>query len=211
MSEKHLGRRRVLQLSGSALAVAIAGCSGEDGGDGGESPTTAGEDGEPTMTTVDGETTTTTDDGETTTTAGEETTTSDGETTTDGGASAEQAVDDYLTTDPAAGNYDGSIVDETGSDEVVVKVGAEGNDGNFAFEPAAVRISSGTTVKWEWTGQGGQHNVVSDQSSDFDFTSGDPKTEGEPFQQSFDETGAGLYYCAPHESLGMKGAFEVVE
>ena len=42
-------------------------------------------------------------------------------------------------------NYDG-VVDETGSSEVTVEVGAEGNDGAFAFGPAAVRVDPGTTV-----------------------------------------------------------------
>src|SRR6056297_723080 len=37
-------------------------------------------------------------------------------------------------------NYD-SVVDETGSSEVTVKVGTEGNNGAFAFGPAAVKVS----------------------------------------------------------------------
>lgn len=124
---------------------------------------------------------------------------------------AKQRVDQFLTAEPATSNYGGSIVDATGKDEVVVEVGAKGNGGNFAFAPPAVAISSSATVSWQWTGKGGQHNVVSVEKSDFDFDSGNPKTSGDPFEQSFDNTGVGLYICEPHESLGMKGAVVVVE
>lgn len=125
-----------------------------------------------------------------------------------GNSDVPSRIDDYLS---PAGNYDGTIVDNTGQDEVVVDVGAAGNGGNRAFAPPAVRISTGTTVSFEWTGQGGLHNVVSTDDSDFDFNSGDPKISGDPFEQSFDNTGIGLYYCGPHESAGMLGGIEVVE
>ena len=112
-------------------------------------------------------------------------------------------VEEYL--DEVA-NFDGSLADETGSDEVVVDVGVEGNDGNFAFGPPAVRVSSGTTVVWEWTGEGGQHNVV-DEDGDFesDLAAGPDAT----FEQTFDLSGTWLYYCQPHKSLEMKGAIVV--
>jgi plastocyanin len=51
-------------------------------------------------------------------------------------------------------SYDGSVADMTEQSEVTVETGAEGNGGNFAFEPAAIRIDTGTTVVWKWTGQG---------------------------------------------------------
>ncbi|MFC7175591.1 plastocyanin/azurin family copper-binding protein [Halosegnis marinus] len=53
--------------------------------------------------------------------------------------------------------------------------------------------------------------MASDGDSDFDFDSGDPKQTGDPFEQSFDDTGVGLYVCEPHRSLGMKGGIVVVE
>ncbi|MFB6117701.1 halocyanin domain-containing protein [Halosegnis sp.] len=123
---------------------------------------------------------------------------------------AEERAVDYLTTDNETGNFDGTFGDETGADEVVVKVGAEGNGGNFAYAPPAVTISTGTTVSWQWTGKGNDHNVVSTEASDFDVDSGDPKESGDPFEQSFDDTGVLLYYCEPHRTLGMKGAIVVV-
>ncbi|OYR61676.1 halocyanin, partial [Halorubrum sp. E3] len=67
-------------------------------------------------------------------------------------------------------------------------------------------------VVWEWTGQGGAHNVASAEDSESDFESGDAVSEeGNTFEQSFDNTGIQLYYCTPHEAVGMLGAIEVVE
>jgi halocyanin-like protein len=106
--------------------------------------------------------------------------------------------------------YDGTIADYTGQDEVTVSVGA--GDVGFAFDPAAIRIDSSTTVVWEWTGEGGAHNVASVEGSESDFNSGDSVSEeGETFEQSFDNTGIQLYQCTPHQANGMLGAIEVVE
>src|SRR6056297_1390085 len=55
---------------------------------------------------------------------------------------------------------DGGIEDLRGESEVTVEVGASGNGGNVAFSPAGIWIDPGTTVIWEWTGEGGDHNVV---------------------------------------------------
>ncbi|WP_128476653.1 halocyanin domain-containing protein [Halorussus pelagicus] len=102
-------------------------------------------------------------------------------------------------------NYD-SVSDKTGSSEVTVKVGAEGNNGNFAFGPAAVKVSTGTTVVWEWTGKGAVHNVVADNG---DFESKQTQEEGFTFKQTFDSAGTYKYYCTPHKAMGMKGAIVV--
>jgi len=102
-------------------------------------------------------------------------------------------------------NYDG-VVDRTGESEVTVEVGAQGNDGNFAFGPAAVRVDPGTTVVWEWTGAGGSHNVVADDGS---FESELVDEEGHTFEQTFDEEGVAKYVCTPHKAMGMKGAVVV--
>lgn len=104
-------------------------------------------------------------------------------------------------------NYDGTV-DETGSDEVVVKVGTQANGGGFGFGPAAVEVSVGTTVVWEWTGAGGTHNVVAEDGS---FESAYARNQGETFEHTFDEAGTYRYYCQPHINMGMKGAVRVVE
>ncbi|MFD1586359.1 halocyanin domain-containing protein [Halorientalis brevis] len=112
-------------------------------------------------------------------------------------------IDEYLSD---ADNYD-EIVDETGSGTVTVQTGAQGNGGAFAFEPAAVQVDPGTTIQWEWTGEGGGHNVVDEEGA---FDSGTPVAEaGVNFEHTFEEEGVFLYYCAPHKSLGMKGAVVV--
>jgi len=103
-------------------------------------------------------------------------------------------------------NFDG-IVDRRGEDEVTVEVGVEGNGDYWAFGPAAVRVDPGTTVVFEWTGEGGAHNVVADDGS---YSSGDAVLDaGTTFEQTFEETGISKYYCDPHLAVGMKGAIVV--
>jgi len=122
------------------------------------------------------------------------------------GGEVPAAIDDFLAD---ARLYDGTIADHTGEDEVVVDVGA--GDG-LAFDPPAIRIDAGATVRWEWTGEGGAHNVVSTEDSSSDFDSGDTVDDpDEVFEQSFDDDGIQLYVCTPHRGAGMLGAIEVVE
>ncbi|MCU4800899.1 halocyanin domain-containing protein [Halobacteria archaeon HArc-gm2] len=104
-----------------------------------------------------------------------------------------------------ANEFGGSAEDATGQGEVAVDVGG-GSDG-LAFTPAAVKVDNGATVVWEWTGEGGAHNVV---SNDGDFESGDPVAEaGTTFEYTFEEDGVYNYHCVPHEAVGMKGAIVV--
>lgn len=130
---------------------------------------------------------------------------SDGGNGNGDGGDVPQAIDDHLS---EANEYDGSMTDETGTNEVTVTVGA--GDG-LAFDPAAVRVSVGTNVQWEWTGQGGTHNVAATEDSDGDFQSSLHDEAGQHFEQTFDEAGNYLYVCEPHQTQGMKGAVEVVE
>ena len=99
-------------------------------------------------------------------------------------------------------NYEG-IVDERGNSRVTVKVGAEGNGGGFGFGPPAVRIDSGTTVVWEWTGDGGSHDVVAEDGT---YESELLATAGETFEFTFEDEGVSTYACSPHKAMGMKGA-----
>ncbi|KAB1188815.1 MULTISPECIES: halocyanin domain-containing protein [Haloferax] len=98
-------------------------------------------------------------------------------------------------------NYDG-VHDKTGESEVTVAVGADGNGGGFAFGPAAIKVSPGTTVVWEWTGNGGTHNVLHREG---EFESELTALEGTTFEHTFEETGEYRYVCVPHETLGMVG------
>lgn len=131
---------------------------------------------------------------------------SDGGNGNGDGGDVPQEIDEHLSD---ANGYDGSIDDQTGEDEVTVEVGT--GDTGYGFSPAAVRVDVDATVVWEWTGQGGQHNVNAVDDSDFDFQSEYYEAEGETFEQTFDEAGNVLYECEPHSANGMLGAVEVVE
>ncbi|WP_418285344.1 halocyanin domain-containing protein [Halorubrum sp. DTA46] len=104
-------------------------------------------------------------------------------------------------------NYDGTH-DYRGEDEVLVEVGV--GDNGLRFGPAAVLIDPGATIVWEWTGEGGGHNVV---ANDETFNSGDAVAEGgHTFEYTFDDAEEGdtfNYVCVPHEAVQMKGVVAV--
>ncbi|MFW6017346.1 MAG: halocyanin domain-containing protein [Halapricum sp.] len=105
----------------------------------------------------------------------------------------------------SANGFDGSTADQRGEEEITIAVGA-GSDG-YTFDPPAVWVDTGTTIVWEWTGEGGAHNVVGENT---DFSSGDSVDEdGYTYEQTFEEEGVVTYYCDPHRDLGMLGALAV--
>lgn len=112
-----------------------------------------------------------------------------------------QSADEWLAD---TGNYDG-VVDKMGEVSATVKVGAQGNNGANAFAPAAIEISPGTTVTWEWVN--GYHNVVATGDQ---FSSGEPE-QNATFEHKLDTVGTVYYYCEPNRSMGMKGAVIVSE
>ncbi|SHH24366.1 halocyanin domain-containing protein [Halobaculum gomorrense] len=122
-----------------------------------------------------------------------------------GGAGGDAGTERYDGWLADASGYDGSVADRTGADEATVRVGA--GDG-FAYDPAAVRVSPGTTVTWEWTGAGSRHNVVDEDGG---FQSPYYAAQGATFSREFSEPGVTKYYCTPHRTLGMVGVVEVVE
>ncbi|MFB6141722.1 MAG: halocyanin domain-containing protein [Halorientalis sp.] len=124
-----------------------------------------------------------------------------------GGGTATPVPAEYGDWFSNVGNYDGTTVDRRGQDSVTVTVGAQGNGGAFAFAPPAVRISPGTEVVWEWTGDGGQHNVVAEEGADFESQL--TAEAGFTFSRTFEEPGVITYFCRPHRTLGMKGALVV--
>lgn len=103
-----------------------------------------------------------------------------------------------------ANNFEGTV-DRTGVGETSVDVGIPSG---FAFDPAAIRVTTGTTVVWEWTGDGGRHDVVEEDGV---FGSGLNAEEGVTFEHTFEEPGVYRYVCTPHQTSGMIGAVHVVE
>jgi len=128
-----------------------------------------------------------------------------------GGSGDDRAADrEYLDSEPDYGNwFDGvkqytQTVDWTDREEVTVTVGYE----QYSYDPAAVAVSSGTTVVWEWNGRGGGHDVVS-PGENGPLESDLVHTAGHTYSHTFDEPGIYRYRCTPHETLGMRGAVAV--
>ncbi|TYL39568.1 hypothetical protein CV102_04545 [Natronococcus pandeyae] len=100
-------------------------------------------------------------------------------------------------------DYDGPT-DATGRSHVTIGVG-EGRTG-FRFDPIAVVVDAGTTVRWEWSDHELQHNVA---SVDDEFRSDLTGEPGATFEHTFEETGVYRYVCEPHETV-KRGVVEVV-
>jgi len=99
---------------------------------------------------------------------------------------------------------DDGVVDRTGTDEVRIDVGV-GGDG---FNPAAVRVDPGTTVRWEWPDAGGEHAVV---AADDSFESGRTDEAGATVTETFETAGVYRYASGPDRAAGMQGAVVVGE
>ncbi|SEH68095.1 halocyanin domain-containing protein [Halopenitus malekzadehii] len=113
-------------------------------------------------------------------------------------------VDEWLA---GTNEYDGTITDQTNEDLIEITTGAKGNDGHFAFDPHALKVSAGTTVRWSWTGRGGAHNITFE---DADLGSETIHAEsGVHFEETFTETGVFRYACQPHRAIGQRGAIIV--
>ena len=136
---------------------------------------------------------------------------SDGESG-DGGSSEDGSsveVDDDVPDEVAnflsdANLWEGSIEDMTGEDSVSVTNGA--NSPDYAFDPPAIRVSTGTEVTWEWA-EDVSHSVTHDNGDAFD--SGIQGGADNTFSHTFDEAGTFLYICIPHQAVGQLGAVVV--
>ncbi|XVH30753.1 halocyanin domain-containing protein [Haloferacaceae archaeon DSL9] len=121
-----------------------------------------------------------------------------------GGGDVQPTFDGYID------DADGGVEDLRGQEAVTVEVGASGNGGDLAFSPAGIWIDPGTTVTWEWTGNGGEHNVVAvDGPAELESDLTDEA--GFTYEFTFEEGQAGLttYHCEPHDDLEMKGGVAV--
>jgi len=102
-------------------------------------------------------------------------------------------------------NFDGTV-DMTGEDEVHVGVGA--GDIGLAFDPAAIHVDPGTTVVFEWTGEGGGHNVA-EREADERYESERTDEAGTTYEVTYETDGISRYVCVPHIDNGMVGAVAV--
>lgn len=118
-----------------------------------------------------------------------------------------QSAAEYLSN---TSNFDGTGVDRTDAEEVSVTVGARGNGSYWAFDPAVVAISPGTTVVWEWSGRGSAHNVASPGDGEPLYSGPAITSDSETYAYTFESSGTYRYVCEPHEIQGMKGAIIVV-
>lgn len=114
------------------------------------------------------------------------------------------AIDEWLTETEVGGEddtYDGTILDAREEEVVEIDVGAEGNGGTYAYDPSAVAISPGSTVRWVWIDDREGHSVVADPGrqlgeSDYEFSSGGPVIEeGHEYERTLDREGVALYLC----------------
>lgn len=119
----------------------------------------------------------------------------------------------FLASEPDYGEWFESVsayertIDLTAEESVRVAVGA---GGGLSFLPAAIAIQPGTRVVWEWTGRGGEHNVV---ATGGEFRSQLINEAGHrfDFEFDFDSSGVHRYTCTPHDHVGMRGAVTVVD
>jgi halocyanin-like protein len=122
-----------------------------------------------------------------------------------GGAPTEPEYDDFFQ---GVDTFDG-FEDYTDEDRVTVKVGA--GETGLRFVPTAITIAKRTVVVWEWTGEGGKHNVesVDSPAGDWENPRGPTAEAGHTWSREFKQGGTHLYQCWPHAGSGMKGGIFV--
>jgi halocyanin-like protein len=101
--------------------------------------------------------------------------------------------------------YEGPV-DRRGEDEVTIQVGAMEEVNYHRFDPMGVVVTEGTTIIWEWTGNGGEHLVVSRRSTR--NRSEQTAEAGYTWEMDYNQTGTTRYVCATHEDDQMFAAIE---
>ena len=133
-----------------------------------------------------------------------------GAVTATAGTAAAQEEQPVWPSGASSGNV-GSYQDARGESEVTVSVGA--GDQGLAFDPTLLWVDTGTTITFEWTGNGGSHNVKTvDGGGPAGLDSGDPVgEEGATYEYEATEEDAGIthYHCVPHTSVGMHAGLAV--
>jgi plastocyanin len=101
----------------------------------------------------------------------------------------EDAGDDATTTSAAAPADD----DEAAGGDAVTIAG-------FAFDPASIEVSAGTTVTWS-NDDGAQHTVTAGEPGSPVDTFGESVDAGSTAEITFDEAGTFPYFCTIHPSM----------
>ncbi len=133
-----------------------------------------------------------------------------GAATATAGTAAAQEEQPVWPSGASSGNV-GSYQDARGESEVTVSVGA--GDQGLAFDPTLLWVDPGTTITFEWTGNGGAHNVQNVEGPAA-LDSGDPVgEEGHTYEYETSEDDVGIthYHCVPHTAVGMHGGLAVGE
>jgi halocyanin-like protein len=135
-----------------------------------------------------------------------------GAATATAGTAAAQEEQPVWPSGASSGNL-GSYQDARGQSEVTVSVGA--GDQGLAFDPTLLWVDTGTTITFEWTGNGGSHNVQTvEGGGPASLDSGNPVgEEGATYEFEATEEAAGIthYHCVPHTAVGMHGGLAVGE
>jgi len=133
-----------------------------------------------------------------------------GAATATAGTAAAQEEQPVWPSGASGGNL-GSYQDARGESEVTVQVGA--GDSGLAFDPTLLWVDTGTTITFEWTGNGGAHNVRTvDGGGPAGLDSGQAVgEEGATYEYEATEEAAGIthYHCVPHTAVGMHGGLAV--
>ena len=94
-------------------------------------------------------------------------------------------------------------------------VGVGAGEADTGFDPAAVKISTGTEITWEWASADKPHNVVQIAQTGTEeaaFDSGEPQQGNNiTFRYTFEEAGIYRYVCTPHRQQTGRGAIVVVD
>ncbi|QKY15889.1 halocyanin domain-containing protein [Halorubrum sp. CBA1229] len=133
-----------------------------------------------------------------------------GAATVTAGTAAAQEEQPVWPSGASSGNV-GSYQDARGQSEVTVSVGA--GDQGLAFDPTLLWVDTGTTITFEWTGNGGAHNVQNVEGPAA-LDSGDPVgEEGATYEYETSEEDVGIthYHCVPHTAVGMHAGLAVGE
>ena len=129
----------------------------------------------------------------------------DAETETPASTTASEGSSSYLQ--PAPETVDQWLLDQNpfydGNMVVGIPyVGVGAGEADTGFDPAAVKISTGTEITWEWASADKPHNVVQIAQTGTEeaaFDSGEPQQgDNITFRYTFGEAGIYRYVCTPH-------------